>query len=391
MNKRIAKIFFIILLMVIFYLIANQNINYKYSLIEMRNSYSNIKFSNNYIDSHFIVLHVKNRYNYNISPSAYYIEHNINYDDILFLIPLYNLLVKSKIIVICNNSKRNRMSSIKLFRIRSYTTYKNCIYIERTYLKYLHLHTKIFRFCKFDNVYNIFKKKKILFNNISVCQNEKYSTNFSIVTTVYRRNNLKNQINTFLNQLVPPQHIIVVHDRNIINVPYDNYDILYIHTINFEAGFYFRYLLSLLSPENDIIIYDDDWFPSNRLSHIEWINKMQKGGKEIYGHHSGIANNIKWCATPLIIHRKWLYLIWYIKIYEIKGAEDGHTSFSLLLLCNIKCKQQTIIELKYKHDNLSSTKNFNVSKSFWQDYTMDVKKKNNSMYLYDIKNKYHIY
>lgn len=381
----------ILIVFTLFYMADVKNTSYKYSLIEMRNYYRYINYNNNNIESNFVIFHVKNRNRINISGSAYFIEHNNLYDDILFLIPLYNIIIKSKIIVICNNKRYYGIKRINIMKFKNYTTHNSCIYIDISFLKYLHLHSSIFRFCKFDNVYNVLKEKKIVLNNLSVCKNEMYSTNYSIVTTVYIRNNLRKQIISFSNQAVPPNHIIVVHDRNIINVLYQNYKIIYIHIINFKAGFYFRYLLSLLSPENDVIIYDDDWYPSKKLSHLQWINKIQKGEKAIFAHRTGSRNGIRWCATPLLTHRMWLLLMWYNDIYETRAAEDGHLSFSLLLLCNIECRKEKINGLNSKKDNLSSSKYVNVSKTFWYDYTNDVKKKINTSYSNNIKNKYQIY
>lgn len=229
----------------------------------------------------------------------------------------------------------------------------------------------------------------IKINEDSICKSLNYSNNYSLVTTVYKRNNLLSQIKYISQQSHPPKHIIIVHDRNIVNVTFNRDDIIYVHTINFPAGFYFRYLISLLSPENDVIIYDDDWFPYNKTSHSIWIKKTIYSGEGIYGHHCGSKNGLRWCATPLLIHRKWLILLWYNSIYRIDAGEDGHISFSLYLFCKIKCIKEAIVGLVYKKDNLSSSKS--PSKTFWERYTNYEKKKIGSYYINNIKKMYNIY
>lgn len=133
----------------------------------------------------------------------------------------------------------------------------------------------------------------------------------------------------FLNQSIPPNSIIVVHDRNIIKFHYHHYSIIYVHTLNFAAGFYFRYLIALLSPENNLIIYDDDWFTHNNFAHERLMNKFKNSEGNYFAHYTGSSNGINWCATPLIIYREWVYLMWYYKIYEVNWAEDA----IYLLLC----------------------------------------------------------
>lgn len=382
---------FIILPSILFYTVIIYKSHLRISLIETRDIYNNTQYNFKYIENHFIIFHIKNRKYVNLSSKIYFIEHNTVYDDILFLIPLYSILIKTKIIMICKNYVHEKVANIFSFRRNNYTTSNNCIYFDITFLKYLHLHSNIFRFCRFDEVYNLFKSKRVIIsNNSTVCASKKYSMNFTIVTSVYRRKNLIRQINSFLNQTVPPKYIIVIHDRNFINVLYNNLNIIYIHIINFIAGFYLRYLLSLLSPENDVIIYDDDDYPSNKQSHMKWIYNMNNGEKKFFGHRSGYKNGIKWCATPMIIHRKWLLLMWYIDIYDERIAEDGHLSFSLLLLCNVKCRKEGMNWLNHIKDKLSSSKHIIVSKKFWHEYTVEINKKINSSYSHKIISKYHI-
>lgn len=358
------------------------------TLIEKRNKYIRNSFKK--VENHFIIFHSLNRRTIYISKSDYFIEHNSDYDDILFLIPLYNIIIKSKLIIICDFILNNNEKIKILDRVRNYTIINNCIYFDIIFLKYLHIHTNIFRFCKFSSIYRILQRKEIYYTNYSICKNIHYSHNYSIVTTAYRRNNFIIQMKYFQNQSIPPKHVIVVHDRNIVSVPYYQYNIIYIHTINFAAGFYFRYLISLLSPENDVIIYDDDWIPFNQSAHSNWLDKIVESENTFFGHHAGYKNGIIWCATPLLIHRKWIYLAWYNRIFETKTYEDGHLSFSILLLCNITCKRIRINGLLYKRDNLSSSK-VNVSKNLWNDCTNDVKKKMKSTYIQNIKHIYNIY
>lgn len=364
----------------------------KITLIEYRVSYNKYIIKNKLIVSHFIIFHIKNRNKIRITSSLYFIEHNSIYDDILFLIPLYSIIINTQLIVICSEEVRVSRS-IKFFsKIKNYTIYNGCIYFNIIFLRYMQLHSDLFRFCKFLNVYDILQNNRHNYANENerICKTFKYSQNYSIVTTVYRRYNLKQQVNVFLNQTLPPKYIIVVHDRNIVKVLSQNLDIIYYHTINFQAGYYFRYLVSILSPENQVIIYDDDWFPYNKSSHSKWINEINSEGSGLYAHHSASKNGIRWCATPLIIHRKWLFLMWFNDIYEKRSAEDGHLSFSLLLLCNIKCKTKEIYGLNYKSDSFSSSR-INISKLFWSYYTSNISIKINSSYISHIKHKYNIY
>lgn len=336
----------------------------------------------------FIVFHVNYREYIEIKNGKFYIEHNSMFHDIIFLIPLYNIIISTDTVAICYLSRSN--SFFKNNTINKSYSYNNCIYFKLSYLKYLHLHSTIFRFCKFTDVYNKIKKNQIEIESKNICKGSYYKDKYSLVTTVYKRNNLQSQLEHFYNQSKPPATIIVIHDRNLVSVPYRIYNILYIHTINFPAGFYFRYLMALLSPENDILFYDDDWFPCDTKSHEEWIKRNQYNKQMYFGHHSMSKNGIRWCGTPLIIHRKWLYLIWYNKIYEPRAAEDGHLSFTLLLFCNIKCKQKSIKFLKYKYDNLSSSK-INIKKNFWNEYTSDTKNSINSSYILKTKKEFSIF
>lgn len=336
---------------------------------------------------------MKNRKKIKIIKNIFFIEHNSIYDDILFLIPLYSIIIKTKIVVICSDDVNINRNINIMKRVENYTTYNNCIYIDIDFIKYLQIHSNIFRFCKYIDVYNILRNKTVnyFFKNIKICKESNYTSNYSLVTTIYKRNNLQQQLKLFLNQALPPKYIIIVHDRNYIKLPNNKYEIIYFHTINFKAGYYLRYLLSILSPENEVIIYDDDWFPYNNYSHFNWINSINEVGYGLFGHHSASKNGIRWCGTPLIIHRKWLYLMWLNDLYEPIVAEDGHLSFSLLLLCNIKCITKKIHGLNYKSDYSSSSAILNISKSFWTDYTNNVLHKINSSYVLSIKTKYNIY
>lgn len=392
-KKRTIKYCLIIGLVIVFINFEEENIfQENITLIEMRNKFS-INFQDQkHIDNHFIVFHTnKKRIIQNIT-SIYYIEHNSIYDDILFIIPLYSIIIKSKIIVICNDSidYYKIYDFSKIIKNKNYTTYHSCIYIDITFLKLLHLHSNIFRFTKYDTVYNTLENRRVNINYHKICKDYNYSNDYSVVTTVYKRKNLNKQIYLFRNQVLPPKHIIIVHDRNIVNISYPKNKIMYYHTINFNAGFYFRYLISLLSPENDVVIYDDDWFPMNNYSQFNWISRIKSNINGLYCHHNGQKNGIRWCATPLLVHRNWLYLMWFNRIYYEKAAEDGHLSFSLLLLCKIECVKETINGLEYKNDNLSSSKKYIYNK-LWNDYTLYIKNMINTSYIIHIKQKYHIY
>lgn len=381
---RIIILFFIII--ILFVIIQTNNVELsKVSLIEYKTFYNNYKNTKKDINSHFIIYHIKNRYKIKVSKDIYFIEHNSIYDDILFLVPLYSILVKAKVIMICSDDTYRRRIK-KINRIKNFTIYNKCIYFDIDFLKYLQIHSNIFRFCNFKNVYNTLLKNRIEYNTgkYRICKKVNYSYRYSIVTTVYKRNNLKKQIDLYKSQTIPPKSIIVVHDRNFINVHCEEYDIIYFHTINFSAGFYLRYLISILSPENEVIIYDDDWFPYNISSHFNWINKLNLLHYSFFGHHAGYVNKLRWCATPILIHRKWLYLMWFNDIYETRVAEDGHLSFSLILLCNIKCKMEVMNGLMYKEDSLSSSKNI-IKTIFWTYYTYNVTKRINSPYIKNTK------
>lgn len=202
--------------------------------------------------------------------------------------------------MICSDSIEKKRKLKTFSMIFNYIIFNNCIYFNITFLKFLHIHSNIFRLCKFSNVYKLLQNKKLKYNNESICKSDDYKYNYPIITTVYKRHNLQQQLDLFYNQTFPPKHIIVVHDRNIIAVQYQHYNIIYYHTINFAAGFYFRYLTSLLSPDNDVVVYDDDWFPYNKSLHFNWINKIMVRGKGIFSHHTGRKNGLTWCATPLI-------------------------------------------------------------------------------------------
>lgn len=389
----IIKWFILVYILVIIVIINEVNVyEDRFTLIEMRNTFNSKASNIKNLDNHFIVFNINNKNNIKITTSIFFIEHNSIYDDILFTIPLYNIIIKSKIIVICNDSVDNQYIYIitKLVKNKNYTTYRSCIYIDITFLKLLHLHSEIFRFTKYSIVFNSFKYGRIFINYSRICKDYHYTYNYSVVTTLYKRNNLQKQIHFFNNQVLPPKHIILVHDRNIVNISYSKYDIIYYHTLNFEAGFYFRYLISLLSPDNDVVVYDDDWFPINEYSQFKWISKIKQKRNGLYCHHNGEKNGIRWCATPLIVYRNWLYLMWYNKIYYEKAAEDGHLSFSLLLLCKIECVREVIEGLEYKNDNLSSSKEYIYNK-LWNDYTLYIKNVINTSYIIDLKQKYYIY
>lgn len=155
-----------------------------------------------------------------------------------------------------------------------------------------------------------------------------------------------------------------------------------------KNGFYFRYLTALLSEDSNVIIYDDDWFPYNKFSHSNWILLFKKNKKnKIVSHHIGSIDGMKWCATPLIIYRKWLYLMWYDKLYDENTAEDGHLSFTLLLLCNIKCTRIAIKDLYYENDK--SNKQHNSSFQ-WKTYISYIKNRINSTSISNIKNVFQI-
>lgn len=397
MNKKIKCITYkyivvVLLLLFVFYFKSYNKATKKFALIEKGGTLCNncIIDNNNFFQTHIVVMKKNEMQNISYSNNIYIIEHNLLYDDILFLVPLYNIIVKASAAIICNRTlTESEFYSIKNLNIINATTFKHCIIINIPYLKFLHLHSNLFRLCNYSEVYKKIKNNQISITYNSICNGSNYSLNYVIVTSVYRRFNLNKQIQLFNSQSAPPKHIIVVHDRNIIKMNETLNNLLYIHTVNFAAGFYFRYLIALLSPEDNVVIYDDDWFPMNISSHFTWISKMKNINNKIISHHTGSKNGIVWCATPLIIYRKWLYLMWYMSIYNENAAEDGHLSFSLLLLCNVQCRRLAIEDLHYKHDKLSSSKRF-ITSNLWKNYTRYIKNNINSSSISFIKSKYFI-
>lgn len=374
------------------YINYSENINEKYTLVEMKDTYYNAKKKIDSIDKHIFIFRLKNKQRVKIFPSIFYIEHNFMFDDLLFLVPLYNILVSTKLIVLCSNNENYPSIYTVKSRLlsKNYSTYSNCILLYLDYIKLLHLHSNIFRLCNYSDVYTAFHNNRVQLTYRNICRSQSYNNKYSIVTTVFKRNYLKEQLLLFSKQTLPPEHVIVVHDRNVIQLTKDIINrLVYFHTVNFAAGFYFRYLVSLTSFENNVIVYDDDWFPYSKFSHEIWLSRISVSKRTITSHHTGLRNNLKWCATPLIMHRKWMYLMWYDNIYDKNALEDGHLSFSLLLLCDIHCQQRAIEGLKYRSDNLSSSKNY-ITSSIWNNYIRYIENRINSSDISHIKSKYHI-
>lgn len=390
----IKYIHIVLIIIILFYFITKTNTaNLKMTIIIKSNKLCLNKKLDSVIEYCITIENKIKLKKYNISSSYLFIEHNMMFDDILFLIPLYNIIIKSSITAICSGcfSASNIQESYYHAYTHNFSLNQNCLYFNINYLKLLHIHTNMFRKCSFNAIYDKFKnndRKIRKFNKI--CNNDKYTTHYSIVTTIYRRESIYDQINYFTKQTIPPSNIIVVHDRNFIVFNYNiTAQLIYIHALNFVAGFYFRYLLALLSSDEDIFIYDDDFLPKNKKVHEEWLKSIRKKNYGIYCHRSQSIESIRWCATPLIIKRKLLFLEWIYKIYEPTQAEDGHLSFSVLLLCNISSNIMKMKGLTNIKDNLSSPRK-KLNTNFWLNYIRYIREEFNSTYIIYTKDIYYI-
>lgn len=79
-------------------------ISIKISVIEKSNILNRKCLYSNIIEKYFLVSNkIKLKYT-NLSSDYLLIEHNLKYDDILFLIPLYTIIIKTDIVVICDGS-----------------------------------------------------------------------------------------------------------------------------------------------------------------------------------------------------------------------------------------------------------------------------------------------
>lgn len=324
----------ILLYFVISFIYINNNYNNysKILFIQKLSQYSNIIKPNNINYNQYIIITNLLNYNENINYQTIKYNNENENDDILFITSLYGKLNNYVISYIFEEYELLSNDIIKLSLLNNITLLKNGIIINIQYLNLLFINN-LFPFNnKLEYIKYYLENNK--YNNLNIkCNNLSLSNNYSIILSIKNEDYL-NQINTINNQINQPEYIILINynNYNINNSLLLHKNIILIDIINFNEIILFEYLFGLLSPINNLIIYDD--YIDNKFK----INKeLFKEDNNIIGYKIKKLNNIEWCEYPLLINKEWLYLFWLINIYDKKEIGNIHLSLSLNILCNIKC------------------------------------------------------
>lgn len=134
--------------------------------------------------------------------------------------------------------------------------------------------------------------------NEQKCKHLRATLNSSVAVFLrtYQRNYIRQQVERLLNQTYPPQVIVILQNRNLVDLRLDEITtmysvngttIFYLWNVNWNSFFHLSYLVSSLMPTDLSFTYDDDQLLSNETTHEQIIRTLVE--------HPMIYSLRSWC------------------------------------------------------------------------------------------------
>jgi len=186
-----------------------------------------------------------------------------------------------------------------------------------------------------------------------------------ILLTQYKRNYLKQQLESIKNQSLKPDYLIVFQNENHVNIEHLKLEYDFIHVkSDYNTKYFGRFSYCFNIPADIFIIIDDDLIPGikcieNYVQQCIGLNSII-GGNGRYGYFNKNKHKFKplldygirnlqlvdfvghiWCFK-----KEWLHYMFSIQPYTYDTSEDMHFCFSSKLLGNINsyCARQHTFE-----------------------------------------------
>lgn len=192
---------------------------------------------------------------------------------------------------------------------------------------------------------------------------------FSVLLTVYKRNNIEQQLESISKQSLKPNYIIVFQNESHISLEYlkNKYNFIHIKS-DFNTKFFGRFTYCINLPVDYCIIMDDDIIPGNKCfeTYLEQSMKLnsiiggngrptnteQKNVECFYSTYEEIgirkSKKVDFVGHMWCFKKDWLYYMFSIKPYTFETGEDMHLCFS----CKIKGNIDSYIAEHKTNDDL---------------------------------------
>ena len=215
----------------------------------------------------------------------------------------------------------------------------------------------------------------------------------TVFIRTYQRNYLQKQIAMLLKQTKPPQIIVVVQNRNLVNLSYETLirkigkgvKLIYIWNYNWNAFFHFSYMISGLMPTDFSFTFDDDQLLNKPSTHEQVMSllitdpaiySMRKWCwcKKFYSDRK-MQTCVRQCTknTELVVNPFFSYssvakYMWRYDIPTYYCCEEMSYLLSANIECGIKWHYLYMEYESYQRDNKDRSKD---------SYTIALKKRVN--------------
>ena len=225
----------------------------------------------------------------------------------------------------------------------------------------------------------------------------------TVVLTIWKRNNLHEQIGCILSQTIRPREIIIVQCCNFVKLSFPDVESLgvelkYVYS-SYDFGYFFRFTIANHAKSEYIYIMDDDIIPTKnwldyiygicRKEHVivtssgriipsgnyypekesnaEYLNKFFVGdGSDLQYNFNNKDRLVDFGCNSWFFKKEWLYSLWNIPPFTLSTGEDIHFS-AVLSMVN---KTKTLVPRQ------TNRCNGNTKKIYGYDSSASWKRKN---------------
>ena len=160
----------------------------------------------------------------------------------------------------------------------------------------------------------------------------------NVILTVWKRNNLEEQLNAIKNQTVDVSEIYVYQNESHIDISYlkDKYDFKHVHSKDMNFKFHGRFTLPLLFTSEYTAIFDDDTIPNPRwLEHCLSVSRERNcivgangrnysgiGDRDCCGNNDDVQVDI--VGHCWFFKTEWIHHMWREPAPTFENGEDIH-------------------------------------------------------------------
>tara|TARA_Y100000385_G_scaffold224978_1_gene235305 strand:+ start:752 stop:1483 length:732 start_codon:yes stop_codon:yes gene_type:complete len=183
-------------------------------------------------------------------------------------------------------------------------------------------------------------------------------SDIAVILTVWKRNNLSEQLQRIIRQTEKPSRIIIFQNENhlTIDIPEDvktKHNVQVIQSKDFNFKFHGRFTIPLILDSEYCAIFDDDTMPnknwlkncletSKRLNCIVGANgrNLSKEGRYLcFGDGAAVEQETKvdFVGHCWFFKTEWIRNMWRDKHFSYENGEDIHLAASCKVHQNIDC------------------------------------------------------